>query len=106
MAHFDDDENRFAKGILRGVDAATAHEINKSAQDLRKDIGALKTRLDQNEQSILAAVRKIAKRLDALESRPGRDAKAQALGAELASVTPAQRVELRQKAAVAVALGA
>lgn len=106
MAHLhDDDENRFTKKVLEGVDAATRVEINKNAQDLRKDIRALSTRLDGNEEAILATVKKIARRLDALESRPGREARAQVLGAELADVSPAQRVALRQKAAVAVALG-
>ena len=68
MAHLhDDDENRFTKKVLEGVDAATRVEINKSAGELRKEISSLGTRLDGNEQAILGTVRKIAKRLDALE---------------------------------------
>jgi hypothetical protein len=105
MAHLhDDDENRFTKKVLEGVDAAKAREIIKGAGELRKEISSLKTRIDGNEEAILAAVKKIAKRLDALEKAPGLAAKAQVLGAELADVTPARRVELLQAARAAVAL--
>lgn len=67
MAHLNDDENRFARAVTEGITKAQAVDIQKGAADIRKDIRAFNTRLDANEQSILAAVRKIARRLDALE---------------------------------------
>lgn len=68
MAHLQNETtNRFERAIFASITKAQAVDIQRNAAAILKSQAQLEKRLSENEAAILSAVRKIGRRLDALE---------------------------------------